>query len=284
MAKLFYLGSVLAFGAIIIGVSLDRGLLFSEKSGLTAGFKLVAEIPVVGERPKTNGSQPTTTKPEIKKVFAVAKVAPHPTPISAPAPAVAPATNVAVTSAPAPQPTPTPLPAPAPLPVPTSSPTPASASTPAPEPTPVPTSSPAEPTPPPAPEPVPAPVPPPQPAIVDPVISEILFDAVGSDSGKEFIKIYNSNNTDLNLENWSLKNGDSSLVKIGSKSEDVLVVRANSYLIVGLSGNTDADITRSASLPNGVATIVLINEAGAIIDSVSYDGANFAEGQSWVRP
>lgn len=115
------------------------------------------------------------------------------------------------------------------------------------------------------------------------LIVEIMFDAAGADSGQEYIRIFNPTNTDINMENWSLKNGDTSLAKIGSKAEDKLVVKAQSYFIFGFYGNQSADLVRSAQLPNGAATIKLFTDSGGIIDEASYDGALLEEGESWKR-
>lgn len=266
MAKVFYFGSVLVFGAILITVSLDRGLLFPEKSGLTADFKLVTEVPIGEKKSSTIAvEKPKPLSVSIPVVSPAAKSESMPAPVP---PAPTPPTQL-----PAPQPTPVPMPSPIPEP------------TPAPAPSPVPEPAPLPPPPTPTPEPVPPPpTPAPEPVITSPFISEILFDAVGADNGKEFIKIFNPNSSDLNLENWSLKNGDNSLIKIGSKPEDVLMIKAQSYLVIGFYGNTNADLTRSASLPNGAVTIYFINDGGAMADQASYDGANLEEGVSWQRP
>lgn len=133
----------------------------------------------------------------------------------------------------------------------------------------------------PAPEPALPPASEPEPEKV--FIVEIMFDAVGADSGKEFIKLFNPTNSDINMENWSLKNGGTSLIKIGSKPEDALVIKAQSYFTVGFYGNTNAEITRSAQLPNGVAVITLFNDEAGSVDQASYDGALFEDGVSWQK-
>ncbi len=302
MAKLFYLGSVLAFGAIIIGVSLDRGLLFSEKSGLTAGFKLVAEIPINDSQPtkptskvgSSTKSVGATSAPEIKKVFAVAKVAPQPNPIPAPAPALAPATHVAVTPAPVPQPAPTPSPTPAPAP------------TPAPEPTPVPTPPPAEPTPPPAPtptpppapepiptpepEPVPPPAPTPEPEPIQILIVEIQTGTTAGGAEDEYVKLYNPTNSEIDLAGWALKKKTSTgtfsnLVSAGAfvgkiSAKGYFVVAHESYL-----GPLAVNLKYSANSNNLAYTnnsAVLYYSDGSVMDEVSW--AEILKDAIWTRP
>ncbi len=163
---------------------------------------------------------------------------------------------------PSPQPTPTPEPF---LPSPT--PTPEPAPTPSPSPSPEPTSTPSE----------------VQSAHI--VISEIFYDAVGSDTGKEFVELYNPSSADIDLKKWSLKNSSSSLTSIGSKAEDKTAMKSGGYFLVGFSnynGSPSADVMRSASLPNASATIILFDTSGGIVDSVSYDHSVLA-GQSYER-
>ncbi|MBI4059644.1 lamin tail domain-containing protein, partial [Candidatus Giovannonibacteria bacterium] len=117
------------------------------------------------------------------------------------------------------------------------------------------------------------------------VISEIFYDALGSDDGKEFIELYNPGAGDLDIKNWSLKNGTSSLVSIGSKSGDKTMIKTKGYFLVGLNnynGSPAADIVRSGSLPNTSAALVLLDAAGAVVDSVGYNNS-VSSGQSYER-
>ncbi len=134
------------------------------------------------------------------------------------------------------------------------------------------------------PAPVVQPAPTPQPEPIRVFIAEIMFDAVGSDEGKEFIKLFNPTNSDINLENWSLKNGATSLVKIGSKNEDALVIKAQSYLTIGFYNNPMGEVVRSTQLPNSVANIRLTTDLSELMDEASYDGSMLDEGVAWQRP
>ncbi len=117
------------------------------------------------------------------------------------------------------------------------------------------------------------------------IVSEILYDATGSDTGKEFVELYNPTASDVNLDGWSLKNSDTSLATIGSKTEDARTIKSHGYFLIGLNnynGSPTADVVRSASLPNTSATILFKDSSGAIVDSVTYNNS-VSEGQSYER-
>lgn len=106
------------------------------------------------------------------------------------------------------------------------------------------------------------------------LISEVMYDPPGSDVEKEFIKLFNPNNFDVDLDGWSLKiavsgGTQSSLAKIGS-GEDRTIIEAGGFFIVGFNGYSlepKADVKRSASLPNKPATVTLYNKIGGVADS-----------------
>ncbi|MEK7608259.1 MAG: lamin tail domain-containing protein [Patescibacteria group bacterium] len=120
------------------------------------------------------------------------------------------------------------------------------------------------------------------------VISEVLFDAEGSDAGKEFVELYNPTDAAVDLSEWILERGTSdststeSLVKIGSKLADKTIISPKGFFLFGF-GNFDGtnwrgvvpDIVRSASLPNGPEDYSIIinlkNAEGEEVDLISYD-------------
>ena len=97
------------------------------------------------------------------------------------------------------------------------------------------------------------------------LISEILFDASGTDEGKEFIELYNPNGQSLDLAGWSLREivGDSTsstslaVFKSHTHPEDKTIIPAKGFLLIGMNGfdesiySKPADIIRAAALPNG---------------------------------
>lgn len=117
------------------------------------------------------------------------------------------------------------------------------------------------------------------------LISEIFYDAIGGDAGKEFIELYNSGTGDVDLSGWSLKRDGTSLASIGSKPEDKKIIKAGGFFLIGLNsyaGTPTADLVRSASLPNTSATIALYDASGNLADSVAYNNSVSA-GQSYER-
>lgn len=117
-------------------------------------------------------------------------------------------------------------------------------------------------------------------------INEIFFNPTGSDTGKEFVELYNQDSSSHDLKNWSLKLSDgTSLAKVGTAASDQTTIPANGYLLVGLNNYDQAltaDVKRSAALPNSAKTVQLVNDSGSAIDSASYD-TSVSEGQSWTR-
>lgn len=124
------------------------------------------------------------------------------------------------------------------------------------------------------------------------LISEVLFNPRGNDAAsKEFIELYNPSDSDIDLKSWSLRiigsesTSSKSLAKIGSKIEDITLLKAKSFLLIGFGGYVGApagDVVRSAILPNSSSTIYLLDENSEEVDSVSYD-ERVPEGQSWER-
>ncbi len=145
---------------------------------------------------------------------------------------------------------------------------------------------------------------PPSLAANDVVISEVLFDAEGTDEGKEFVELYNPANQEKDLSNWSLRYSrgsattTESLAVFGGSSEgnDRTVIPAYGFLLVGLNGydssvfGIEADIKRSAVLLNGgemlsdSVRLSLINQDGSDISAVRYNANSISSpGESIER-
>jgi len=125
------------------------------------------------------------------------------------------------------------------------------------------------------------------------LISEILFDAEGPDTGKEFIELYNPADTSKNLTGYKLKytTGNSTTTQTlaavrAATSTEQPIIPARGFLLFGFGeydsqnyGGITGDISRSASLPNGENAhgdpqkidLGLYNETNAKIDASSYD-------------
>jgi hypothetical protein len=222
---------------------------------------------------------PSPQNVAFKAGFITPQAAPSPFPAQTPIPSPSPALNPSPTPSPSSSPSPTPTISPqissGPTPSPTSSPSPSPSPSQSPSPTPSPSS---EPT-----------LTPLSPALI--IISEILFNPAGSDTGKEFIELFNVGDTDLDLRGWALRLQDinstssSSLITFGSKPEDITIIPAHKHFLVGMNNYNVLpvpDAKRSSSLPNSSRTIILINSDGEVIDSVTYD-SEIPEGFSWER-
>ncbi len=133
------------------------------------------------------------------------------------------------------------------------------------------------------------------------LISEFLFHLIGLDEEKEFIELYNSGDSEIDLNDWSLKKiienenetNDFPLAKFGSKIEDTTIISPRGFLLIGLNGyNSDyfngieANILRSSSLgqTSGNKYIIqLIDNNDNIIDEISYTNESAEEGKSLER-
>lgn len=124
------------------------------------------------------------------------------------------------------------------------------------------------------------------------VISEVLFDAMGSDEGKEFIELHNPTDSPLDLHEWSLRYtvGDStssvSIASFNADSGDITSISPHGFFLVGLNSyasssfnGRDADVVRSRSLPNGSdkISIILFNTEKDTIDEISYKSESIEE-------
>lgn len=120
------------------------------------------------------------------------------------------------------------------------------------------------------------------------VISEFLYDAEGTDTGKEFVELHNNGTEAVDLTKWKIfdgsnhplnappANGGTGSITISPGEYTVLVNDASVFASAHPS-LTASIIDTVLSLPNTSGTISLLNEAGATVDTVSYTkdlGAN----------
>lgn len=109
------------------------------------------------------------------------------------------------------------------------------------------------------------------------VISEVLYDATGSDTGQEFIELYNPAPQDVNVTGWVVERGN------GGVEGDWLLeatldgsIPAWGFLLIGESDVVGADITTTLDLQNGPDAVRV--RADQVIDLVGY-GEGFAGGE-----
>ncbi len=108
------------------------------------------------------------------------------------------------------------------------------------------------------------------------VINEFLADPAGSDSGTEWVELYNTGDSDVDLSGWKLEYGASSYS--GSASfPDGAVVPAGAYLVVGGDLVDEVEIVMSLSMGNaseGADGLRLTCADGGIADVVVYGDTN----------
>jgi len=94
------------------------------------------------------------------------------------------------------------------------------------------------------------------------LISEIFFDAEGSDEEQEFIELFNPNDSEVDLSSHSiqyLSSNAESIDKIEKKNfEKGNKIEAKSYFLLGLNSR-EGDLKWSQSLGNNGGTIILVN-------------------------
>jgi hypothetical protein len=133
-------------------------------------------------------------------------------------------------------------------------------------------------------------------ALAQAVITEIMYDPVGADSGHEWIEIYNASATAIPLTSWKLYGGDTGH-KITAASGGASVA-PHSFAVIAASAvkfqsdypdfaSGSGQLFHSAfSLNNSGMTIALYDASSSIIDSASYDSGSGAlgDGNSLQRP
>jgi len=101
------------------------------------------------------------------------------------------------------------------------------------------------------------------------LISEVFFDAEGSDENQEFIELFNPNETETDISDWSiqyLSSNSASIDKIEKKNfEDGNKIETQNYFLIGLNGK-EGDLKWSQSLGNTGGTIILVNNKEKITD------------------
>ncbi|MCS6788994.1 MAG: lamin tail domain-containing protein [Patescibacteria group bacterium] len=107
------------------------------------------------------------------------------------------------------------------------------------------------------------------------LISEIFFDANGSDEEKEFIELYNPTVDDIDLTNWSIKilknntTTEQNLIKLNQNS---IIKKNGGFFLVGFYKNSNnTDQKTSASIPNDFQAIILYDKNNQEIDRFNYN-------------
>ena len=132
----------------------------------------------------------------------------------------------------------------------------------------------------------------PQAAFAQAVITEIMYDPAGTDSGHEWIEVYNAGTSSIPLSNWKVYEGDANHNIVAASSGGMLA--PDSYAVIAESAvkfesdypEFTGQLFHSAfSLDNVGATIILRDKSLDDIDTVSYDSAwgGLGDGNSLQR-
>lgn len=107
------------------------------------------------------------------------------------------------------------------------------------------------------------------------VINEVLYDPAGSDTGNEWIELYNSSTQSIHLQGWQLEKAGTSFASV--YIFDAVQLNAGEFLLIGESNVPDADITTDLAFQNGGSAtdgIRLVSADGQYTDTVLYDAPN----------
>jgi len=107
------------------------------------------------------------------------------------------------------------------------------------------------------------------------VINEIMYDPSGTDTGYEWIELYNNGNSDINLEGARLQKAGNSFVTVFTFPHYIL--RAKRFVLIGEVNITQALFTANLELYNGGSDtdgVRYISADGNYTDTVLYDNPN----------
>ena len=117
----------------------------------------------------------------------------------------------------------------------------------------------------------------------DVLITELSPNPGGSDSGKEYIELYNVTESDITLDGWTLR-------EQGGDDDDLdgVTVPARGFAVLcedddpssnGGINNCDIDYVNSITLVNSGDEIIIEDDTNSEVDRVNYDG-----GTNWPDP
>lgn len=125
------------------------------------------------------------------------------------------------------------------------------------------------------------------------LIYRFLFDAVGSDDGKEFIELYNESDLSINLADYSIQ---TFTLKKNFETGMTVAPHSSFFILLGnaVTGSSNQMLWKSGSLKNSTDMIYLTNSHikvlditdSTILDSTIYnstDFSNFTAGKIYQR-
>jgi hypothetical protein len=125
----------------------------------------------------------------------------------------------------------------------------------------------------------------PQAALAQAVITEIMYDPPGTDSGHEWIEVYNASASPIPLATWKIYEGDASHKIVAASGDKMLA--AQTYAVIAESvakfsadhPDFTGELFHSAfSLDNAGETIELHDASSTTVESAAYDSSQGALG------
>ncbi|HRI05805.1 MAG TPA: lamin tail domain-containing protein [Candidatus Dojkabacteria bacterium] len=108
------------------------------------------------------------------------------------------------------------------------------------------------------------------------IINEILYDPVGTDSGYEWIELYNPLSTSITLTGWKIQVAGTTFVD--TTILPTTTIQPNTYLLVCESKVVGCDVyvTKLALQNGGDSTdgVQILDAKGNVVDTVLYDDPN----------
>lgn len=108
------------------------------------------------------------------------------------------------------------------------------------------------------------------------VINEVLYDAAGSDTGQEWIELFNAGSTNVVIEEWRIERGGTNFTSVFTFPSGTALA-PGAFLLVGESSVTNADFIATLVFQNGgdaTDGIRLVSAHGTVIDALLYDTPN----------
>lgn len=127
------------------------------------------------------------------------------------------------------------------------------------------------------------------------VISEFMYDAPGSDSGEEWVELFNAGTTAVDLTKWKINDGSNHILNVPPQNGGTgsITLSSGAYIVLadnatnfeGAHAGIANVIDTTLSLPNTSGTVSLVDDSGVVVDALSYtkDTGAAGDGNSLQR-
>ena len=121
------------------------------------------------------------------------------------------------------------------------------------------------------------------------VISEIMYDAPGSDAKAEWVELQNTGTESVDIAKWKINDGSNHVLNAPPKngSTGSMVIGPGSFLVLASNAahftESHAEVSASVidstfSFSNTEGTVSLVDAKGAVVDTVSYTSSRGGDG------